>query len=69
MPDNPIIEIVHERSGAIVVCDRLNHCLSCDDGLREEAADIRAALARGQIYKVGGGAAEGFVIRSKQGDA
>ncbi len=63
MTNATMIEIVHEATGAIVVCDTLAHCLSCDDGLREEADGIKAALKRGEDYQIGGGAAEGFLIR------
>ena len=58
-----VVEIVHEPSGAIVVCDTLAHCIACDDGLAEEAAGIVTALWRGEFYQIGGGAAEGFTIR------
>ena len=58
-----VVEIVHEPTGAIVVCDTLAHCLSCDDGLAEDAAAIVTALWRGEFYQIGGGAAEGFTIR------
>ncbi len=60
---NPAIEIVHEASGSIVVCDRLSHCVACDDGLAEEVDDILAALGRGEDYMLGGGAAAGFIVR------
>ena len=63
MTDNPMIEIVDEASGAVVVHDRLDHCFASDDGLREEEAEIRTALWRGEFYYVGGGAAAGFIIR------
>jgi hypothetical protein len=58
-----VIEIVHAATDAVVVCDTLAHCLSCDDGLAEEADGIVAALDRGEFYNIGRGAAEGFVIR------
>lgn len=61
--DNPAIEIVDFETGAIVVCDTLAHCLACDDGLREEETEIRAALWRGEFYTVGGGAAACYIIR------
>jgi hypothetical protein len=58
-----VIEIWHEATDSVVVCDTLAHCLSCDDGLAEEAAAIIGALDRGEFYQIGGGAADGFVIR------
>lgn len=58
-----VVEIVHEPSGSIVVCDTLAHCIACDDGLAEEVDEIVAALWRGEFYAIGGGAAAGFVIR------
>jgi len=61
--DNPAIEIVDAETGAIVVCDTLAHCIACDDGLREEEAEIRLALWRGEFYTIGGGAAAAFIVR------
>jgi hypothetical protein len=58
-----VVEIVHEPTGAIVVCDTLAHCLACDDGLAEDADAIVTALWRGEFYQIGGGAAAGFTIR------
>jgi hypothetical protein len=58
-----VIEIVNASTDDVVVCDELAYCLSCDEGLAEEADDIVAALDRGEFYSIGGGAAEGFIIR------
>ena len=58
-----VVEIVHEPTDAIVVCDTLAHCLASDDGLAEDGAEIITALWRGEFYQIGGGAAAGFIIR------
>lgn len=65
MPKVPhiVIEIVHTATDAVIVCDTLAYCLSCDDGLAEQAGDIVAALDRGEFYQIGGGAAEAMIIR------
>jgi hypothetical protein len=63
MTADPVIEIVHAATDAIIVCDRLSHCLASDDGLADESEEILAALDRGEFYNIGGGAAAGFVIR------
>lgn len=61
--NNLMIEIVHEASDSVIVCDTFAHCIACDDGLAAEADDILAALDRGEFYSIGGGSAEGFIIR------
>ena len=58
-----MIEIVDAATGAVIVCDTFAHCISCDDGLAEEAEEIIAALDRGEFYTLGGGAAVGFIIQ------
>jgi hypothetical protein len=62
MTANTMIEIIHVDTGAIVVCDTLGHVIACDDGLAYAADEIMAALARGESYVLGGGAAAGFAI-------
>ena len=61
--ENLIIEITDAATGAIIVCDTFAHCISCDDGLADEADEIIAALERGEFYTLGGGAAAGFIIQ------
>lgn len=61
--ENLIIEIVDADTGAIVVCDRFDHCIECDEGVAHEADEIIAALERGEFYSLGGGAAAGYIIR------
>jgi hypothetical protein len=41
----------------------LDTMLAEDDGLREDEAEIRATLARGEVYHGGGGAAPAFAIK------
>lgn len=61
--ESTMIEIATATAGAIIVCDTLAHCIACDDGLADKTDEIKAALCRGEDYLLGGGAAEGFVIR------
>jgi hypothetical protein len=42
----------------------LDAMLAEDDGLREDEAGLRAALARGEVYHGGGGAAPAFAIKA-----
>jgi len=63
MTQHIVIEIIHADTGAVVVCDTLAHIIASDDGIAAEADDILAALARGEFYSIGGGAADGFVIQ------
>lgn len=58
-----IVEIANFETDEIVVCDTLAHILSCDDGLRDDEASIVSALARGEEYIIGGGAAGAYVLR------
>ena len=58
-----VVEIVHDATGSIVVCDTLAHCIACDDGLADDADSIVTALWRGEFYQIGGGAADGFTLR------
>jgi hypothetical protein len=60
---NLMIEIVHNATGAVIVCDTFSHCIASDDGLAAEADEILAALDRGEFYQIGGGSAEGFTIQ------
>ena len=57
------VEIYHEATGNVIVCDTLAHLLACDDGLAEVANEITESLERGASYRIGGGAAECFIIR------
>lgn len=62
LPDKPPVDVIVTPEGECPQYMALADLLAADDGLRDDEAEIRAALDAGETYRGGGGAAPEFTI-------